>query len=115
MHAETHPYAYVLLRQDLPLEQQIVQASHASYEAGFRFEQPAQTTSIILLSVPDRAALEAAAARLARYGIEHHMFFEPDFEMGHSALATRPLLSRKERHLMRKYPLFKAKEVRHAA
>ncbi|MBK3779830.1 hypothetical protein G3A43_06155 [Paraburkholderia aspalathi] len=104
------PYVYVLIREDISLEQKLVQASHAALEAGFRFEKPEQTASLIMLSVPDRNALEAAAKRLTRYGIEHHMFFEPDFEMGHSALATRPIHLSKERHRMRKYPLFRALE-----
>jgi hypothetical protein len=107
------PYVYVLIREDIPLEQKLVQASHAALEAGFRFEKPAQTASVILLTVPDRKALEAAAMRLQDYGIDHYLFHEPDFEMGHSALATRPILLSKERHRMRKYPLFKASEVRH--
>jgi hypothetical protein len=105
------PYVYVLIREDISLEQKLVQASHAALEAGFRFEQPEQTASLIMLSVPDREALEAAARRLTRYGIEHHMFFEPDFMMGHSALATRPIHLPKERHRMRKYPLFRAREA----
>lgn len=109
------PYVYVLVREDISPEQQLVQAAHAALEAGFRFEQPAETARLIVLSVPDRDALGAAAARLARYGIAHHQFFEPDFGMGHSALATRPVFLPKERHLMRKYPLFTAREVRHAA
>ncbi|WP_434715834.1 hypothetical protein [Paraburkholderia sp. A3RO-2L] len=109
------PYVYVLVRQDISPAQQLVQASHAALEAGFRFTQPEQTASVIVLAVPDRDALQAAATRLERYGIEHHMFFEPDFEMGHSALATRPLHLPKERHLMRKYPLFHSREANHAA
>lgn len=109
------PYVYVLVREDISLEQQLVQAAHAALEAGFRFQRPAQTASLIVLSVPDREALGAAAARLARHGIAHHLFFEPDFGMGHSALATRPVFLPKERHLMRMYPLFTAREVGHAA
>lgn len=109
------PYVYVLLREDLPPEQLIVQAAHAALEAGFSFEKPGETARLVLLAVPDREALAAAAQRLARHGIEHHMFFEPDFEMGHSALATRPVHRLKERHLMRAYPLFKVREIRDAA
>jgi hypothetical protein len=108
------PYVYVLVREDISAEQQLVQASHAALEAGFRFERPLQTARLIVLSVPDREALEAAADRLHRYGIDHHMFLEPDFGMGHSALATRPLHLPKDRHRMRKYPLFIAREVNHA-
>jgi len=101
------PYVYVLVREDIPVEQQLVQVSHAALEAGFRFQQPEKTASLIVLSVPNEAGLKEAAERLARYDIDHHMFFEPDFgPMGYSALATRPLLEKKERHRMRKWPLY---------
>lgn len=109
------PYVYVLVRADLTAEQQLVQASHAALEAGFRFEQPVQTSSLIVLSVPDAQALQSAAQRLALHDIDHHLFYEPDFgPMGYSALATRPLTAKKERHLMRKYPLFRMEEPKHA-
>lgn len=108
------PYTYVLVREDLSQEQQMVQACHAALEAGFAFNAPAMTSRLIVLTVPNQEALMAAAARLDRYGVDHHMFFEPDFgPMGHSALATRPVHEKKERHLMRKYPLFGHKERQH--
>lgn len=103
-----HPYVYILVRSDISIEQQIVQASHAALEAGFRFKKPDVTSSIVLLTVPNQVALESAAERLDRNGIDHHMFFEPDFGMGHSALATRPMVLKSERHSMRKYPLYRA-------
>ncbi len=108
------PYVYVLIRTDISLEQQIVQASHAAVEAGFRFQPPADdTASLIVCAVPDQQALERAARELQLRNIEHHMFFEPDFDMGHSALATRPIYG-DERKAMRKYPLYRA-EMRRAA
>lgn len=108
----TKPYVYVLVRGDLPLEQQMVQSNHAALEAGFRFSKPEETASLVMLSVPDKPALLAAAERLAGHGIDHHLFFEPDWEMGHSALATRPVFGA-ERKLMKRYPLFRA-VARHA-
>ncbi|MBC8740394.1 hypothetical protein F6X40_27435 [Paraburkholderia sp. UCT31] len=103
---ENKPYVYVLVRKDIPLQQQLVQSNHAAWEAGLVFPSPETTASLIVLEVPNRNELEAAAARLSRYGIDHVMFNEPDWEMGHSAIATCPLASKKERHLMRKYPLW---------
>jgi hypothetical protein len=103
-----HPYVYILVRADISIEQQIVQAGHAALEAGFRFKRPDVTSSLILLTVPDQAALKAAGERLERNGIEHHMFFEPDFGMGYSALATRPMVLKAERQSMRRYPLYRA-------
>ncbi len=109
-----HPYTYVLVRRDLSLPQQMVQACHAALEAGFAFTAPAETSSVIVCTVADKAELLAAAERLERYGIEAQLFFEPDFEMGYSALASRPLLTKKERYVMAKYPLF-GKEPHDAA
>jgi hypothetical protein len=98
------PYTYVLVRKDIPAVQKAVQIGHAALEAGFAFEAPADTSSIVLLQVEDEAALKDVATRLDRYGIDHRMFYEPDFgPMGHSALATRPITRKKERFLFANY------------
>lgn len=102
------PYIYVLVREDIPLEQQLVQACHAASEAGASFNAQLRNSSLIVCTVPDREALLAARARLARYGIRNEMFFEPSWEMGHSALATEPITDRKQRFAMNIYPLFRA-------
>lgn len=99
------PYTYVLVRKDIAPVQVVVQACHAAWEAGLAFEDPVDTASIVLLEVPDQAALEAASKRLDRYKVEHRMFYEPDFgPMGYSALATRALTRKKERFLLANYP-----------
>lgn len=110
----THPYTYVLIRRDISLAQQVVQSNHAAWEAGLAFEAPAQTCSIVVCSVAGQKELLEAAGRLHRYGIEHQVFFEPDFGMGYSALCTRALASKKERYVLSKYPLW-GKEDAHAA
>ncbi|KVP96942.1 hypothetical protein WJ97_14065 [Burkholderia ubonensis] len=102
------PYTYVLVREDIPLEQQIVQACHAALEAGFAFDAPPVTSSLIVCTVPNREALLAARERLDRYGIRSEMFFEPSWGMGYSALTTEPLIERKKRFAMNIYPLFRA-------
>ena len=51
------PYTYVIIRKDLSPEQQIVQACHASLEAGFRFPLPEETSYLIVLEVPNEKAL----------------------------------------------------------
>lgn len=101
------PYTYVLVREDIPLAQQFVQGCHAALHAGFAFEAPVDISSLIVCTVPDRAALVAAQERMARYGIRSEMFFEPSWDMGHSALCSEPITSRKQRFAMSKYPLFK--------
>jgi hypothetical protein len=98
------PYTYVIVRKDISPVQIAVQACHAALQAGFAFEEPVDVSSIVLLVVPDQAALEDAAKRLDRYKVDHRMFYEPDFgPMGYSALATRPLTRKKERFLFANY------------
>jgi hypothetical protein len=102
-----HPYTYIFIRKDLSLAQQLVQASHAALEAGFEFEKPHKTSSIIMIGAENKDELYNIRDRLERHGIRHHMFFEPDFEMGHSAIATEPIKDLKTRRLMSKYSLYK--------
>jgi hypothetical protein len=110
----THPYTYVLVRRDISLAQQLVQSNHASWEAGLAFESPGHTCSMVICTVADQNELLEAAERLHRHGIEHQVFFEPDFGMGYSALCTRALTTKKERYAMSKYPLW-GKEAEHEA
>ena len=109
------PYVYVFIREDISAAQQLVQVGHAALEAGFAFEQPSQVASLIVLSVPDRESLLEASRYLEDKSIEHHLFFEPDFDMGHSALATRPIACPDERGLLRHFPLFGKKAGRSTA
>lgn len=106
MSSATKPYVYAFIRRDIPFAQQLVQVGHAALEVGREHYRGNEIASFIVLEVPDRAALEAAARRLQEHGIDHHMFFEPDFGMGHSALATRPV-SGNERKLFRHWPLWR--------
>ena len=107
-----HPYTYIFIREDIPLAQQLVQASHAALEAGFTFDKPHKTSSIIMIGAKDKDDLYKIGERLDKHGIRHHMFFEPDFDMGHSAIATEPIHDLKTRRLMRKYSLYKPQHVK---
>jgi len=92
------------VRQDLSTPQQIVQASHAALEAGFRFQKPAETSFIVLIGAKSEHDLLKIADYLNRHQIDHEMFFEPDYNTGHTAIATRPLYG-DERKPMRKFQL----------
>lgn len=93
------PYCYVLIRQDIALEHQITQACHAALEAGFDAQRPeCNTTHLITLSVKDQAHLIQMSEKLNMNNIEHHMFFEPDDNMGFSALATHPVTGEERNH-----------------
>lgn len=99
------PYTYVFVRTDLTAAQQIVQAAHATYEAGWKFEKPAHPLHLILFGVKDQDALLDASDRIGMRGVEHCMFYEPDFDTGYTAIATQPLYG-EEREVMRKYNLY---------
>lgn len=99
---------YVFVRTDISPEQQLVQAAHAAAEAARLHYHPEHgIASLIALAVPNKAALRRAATRLDALDIAREMFFEPDGELGYTALATRPLLEH-ERSKLRQWPLWKA-------
>lgn len=101
---------YVLVRRDIPIAQQVVQASHAAAEAGRKFYRAEHgIASLIVLTVPDLAGLTAARERLVRKDIVSETFFEPDFGIGESSLATAPLPDGMRKHLMG-WPLWRLPE-----
>jgi len=103
-----HPYTYVFIRTDLSLAQQMVQLSHAALEAGKTLHgSDDPISSIIMLPAKNKAELHEIAQRLERYDIKYTMFKEPDFDMGHSAIATMPIKDMKTRRIMTKYNLYK--------
>lgn len=110
LSAAKHTF-YVLVRKDIPLHHQVVQAVHAAAEAGRRhYREEHGIASAIVLAVEDLAGLHAARARLTGQGVSTELFFEPDFDIGDSALATEPLTDA-QRKLLRGWPLWRAPEV----
>lgn len=84
------PYTYVFVREDLSYAQQIVQASHATLEAGFLFKKPEDISSIVLFPAANEKGLFDVSKHLRSNGVEHVMFYEPDIEQ-YTAIATTPL------------------------
>ena len=80
----------MFVRQDLPLEHQIVQSNHASLTLASLIEIGG-IPNIILIGVPNQAGLLRVHERLAANAIGHYMWEEPDYEMGLTAIATHPL------------------------
>jgi hypothetical protein len=109
--ASSDGYIYVLVRADIPIEQQIVQVGHAAWEMGLKLRAggcaPGEICNLVVAKVSNRTALQATSQRLWEADIDHAMFYEPDNDMGHSALCTRPVRARAERELFRRYPLWK--------
>ena len=100
------PYTYTFIRKDIPLVQQSVQIGHAALEAGFKFEKPKETSYLIVLEVEDQTELRNAAHVLCERDIDFHMFYEPDNQMGFSAICTRPIYENRERNIFKRWKLY---------
>ncbi len=83
-------YMYVFLRTDIPFVNQIVQAGHACTLAGRDFQIP-DDTNLVLLEVENESKLVNAARWLEKNKINYRMFYEPDFPVGNTAIATGPI------------------------
>jgi hypothetical protein len=76
-----------------------------------------ETPSLVLIGVPNKEALEAVIVRLQRYDIECEVFYEPDFDLGLTAVATYPIQNKKQRKALGTYRLWtpSSQEVEYAA
>lgn len=97
---------YIFVRTDISLEQQLVQAAHAALEAGFKFEKPKNTAFLVLIAVKNQETLLKTADFLEKSGVKSVLFFEPDNNMGYSALGTEPV-DENNRRPFRKFKLWK--------
>jgi len=101
-------YIYTFIREDLSPEQKIIQIGHACHESGKR-TQDEEISSLVLLSVENEQDLKNISEELDMKGIEHYMFYEPDFgPMGYTALCTRPITEKREQRLFRKWKLYRS-------
>ena len=98
---ETAEYCHVLVRTDLSLPQQAVQAIHAAMAATAEHGGLRPDTRLALLAVPDQPSLLAWGQRLMAKGIAFSLFEEPDHGIGPSALATAPAPMAQRRCLQR--------------
>lgn len=97
----THKYVYVWVRKDLPHAYQIIQAGHALHEMGMDTERPfhrmwspdpaareRMPVHLILFGVKDQNELLNVSRYLNENDVEHHTFYEPDYDTGFTAIAT---------------------------
>jgi len=81
-----------LIRTDLPINQQTVQAIHAAHDAGRFFCSPKDSVpSVVVCRTPNETTLRREASRLEDLGIRVAVFTEPDRNNEITALATEPL------------------------
>ena len=95
----------MLVRADIPVAAQIVQAGHVCLEAGKRFTQPETPCNLVVLSVPSERHLQDAVAWIESAGIRSTVFYEPDNAMGYTAACTEPV-SGPARRLFRRFRLW---------
>lgn len=102
-------YIYTFIREDISPAQKIVQLGHACHEAGKMLDKDEHqyVSSLILLSARDETDLKSIARKIECAGIDFHIFFEPDNDMGYSAICTRPIVTDRERAFFRKWDLYR--------
>lgn len=96
------------MRQDITVAQQIVQSNHATFEVARRLAHfdPTDIPYCIVIGVPDKTALFRVVERLRTHTIDHQVFYEPDDNMGLSAVATVPL-EQEQRRVLSSYRLWR--------
>ena len=99
----------MFVRQDISLAQQMVQSNHATFELARRLPRDQDldvTPSCITIGVPDKQALFRVIEKLRSNDIGHEVFYEPDFGIGLSAVATVPL-GQEQRRMLSNYRLWR--------
>lgn len=61
---------------------------------------------MVLIGVPDRAGLAEAIRKISQWGHGYYAWFEPDFDLGLTAVATVPL-DREAKKLFSNYALWR--------
>ena len=107
-----HNYIYVIVRTDLPIEQQLVQAAHSALEAGREFSNPTTDSHLILLEAKSQDTLLNISQHIAEHNIKHHLFFEPDDDRGYTSLTTESIHSPELRAVFKKYRMYQFKANR---
>lgn len=83
-------HVYAVVCKDIPLQHQAVQACHACIAAGREIIN-IPTPYLVVLTVPDEAALMALSEKLTVNGVQHRVFHEDDMGGRATALATEDL------------------------
>lgn len=97
---------YVFVRQDVPLHVQLIQSVHAGIMGAKSFGVP-EYHHLVLCGVPNVPVLHKVQAHLEELGFQYYTFFEPDDDLGLTALCTRQI-AKDERKFLRGYPLWQA-------
>lgn len=97
-----------MVRKDLSLSQQAVQACHAALESGRQFPWVGDHPHLVLLNVPDEPSLNRWLEEvLSQPQFKVTPFREPDLNNSLTAIAVAGVSSKSLRHYFRSLPLFK--------
>ena len=105
-HTFDHPYVYAIVRKDLSVPQQAVQAGHALIESTKTFNKINEHPSVIICSVKNEKKLQDAITFLYDNNVKISVFKEPDINNQMTALATEPLYG-VNRKIMNKFQLMR--------
>lgn len=106
----SRPYIYLFIRTDIPIAQQIVQSSHVAWQSGQENHNFKDTPSLILIGVSSAVELSEIGGYLNDNKIAFTTFYEPDYNMGNSAICTDPICRHSTRALLKDYKLWVPKE-----
>ena len=96
-----------MVRKDLSLSQQVVQACHAALELGkHRCRDPSTVDHLIVCQVPDESRLLEAYEYVQRHGVYAELFREPDLNDSATAFCTEAVCE-STRKKFRKFNLWK--------
>lgn len=95
-------YTYCFIRKDIPIHAQIIQTAHACLQS----DKPKTVNSIVLFEVKNEEHLIQANEYLKDRGIKTYMFFEPDYDMGYTAIACEPLSDEKDRNIFKRFKMW---------
>lgn len=100
-------YVYTFVRQDIPSEYQLVQATHATFVAGHGLaltgqvgKDEASQIYFTVVGVADEDGLKEAINHCAVRGIDTYKFYEPDIGNQMTAVTTVPIPARERRSLL---------------
>lgn len=98
-------HVYILVRQDLPKSQIVVQSSHLAWEIACG-ENPPQHPNMVVIGVKCEKDLLEHHQRLTSLGVNVYHFVEPLFENTVTSIGFYTQ-NEDERLLMKKFPLLK--------
>lgn len=102
---ENRRYVYVIVRDDLEIQNKVVQVAHAAYDSAQEFKNHADRTSIIVLS-PGNKSFNEVYNYLNSVKIDYITYTEQSLGLGKTAIATEAI-TEEQRYHMKKFSLAK--------